>query len=125
MKENEIGEQIIGAAMKVHSALGPGLLEAAYEACLAHELGRRNLDVARQLTLPVEYDGERVDAGFRLDMVVGNLVVVEVKAVEKIAPVHLAQALTYLRLGKFKLGYVLNFNAAHMRDGIKRVVNKL
>lgn len=125
MTENEIGEAVLGAAMKVHSALGPGLLESVYETCLTHELRNQGFDVQRQVALPVEYDGQRIDTGFRLDIVVAEKVVVEVKAVERTAPIHTAQVLTYLKLGGFKLGYLLNFNVVHMRDGIKRLVNDL
>jgi len=123
--ENEIGEAVLGAAMKVHSAVGPGLLESVYETCLTHELRKQGFDVQRPVALPVEYDGQRIDAGFRLDIVVAEKVVVEVKAVERTAPIHTAQILTYLKLGGFKLGYLLNFNVVHMRDGIKRLVNDL
>ena len=125
MTENEIGEAVLGAAMKVHSALGPGLLESVYETCLTHELRNQGFDVQRQVALPVEYDGQRIDTGFRLDIVVAEKVVVEVKAVERTAPIHTAQVLTYLKLGGFKLGYLLNFNVVHIRDGIKRLVNGL
>ncbi len=125
MTENEIGEAVLGAAMKVHSAVGPGLLESVYETCLTHELKIQGFDVQRQVALPVEYDGQRIDAGFRLDILVAEKVVVEVKAVERTAPIHTAQILTYLKLGGFKLGYLLNFNVVHMRDGIKRLVNDL
>ncbi len=123
--ENEIGEAILGAAMKVHSALGPGLLETVYEVCLAHELEKQGHNIRRQVSLPVEYDGKRIDAGFRPDILVADKVLVEVKAVERMAPIHTAQILTYLRLSGYKLGYLLNFNVVHMRDGIKRVVNGL
>lgn len=125
MTENEIGEAVLGAAMKVHSAVGPGLLESVYETCLTHELRKQGFDVQRQVALPVEYDGQRIDAGVRLDIVVAEKVVVEVKAVERTAPIHTAQVLTYFKLGRFKLGYLLNFNVVHMRDGIKRLVNDL
>ena len=125
MTENEIGEAVLGAAMKVHSAVGPGLLESVYETCLTHELRKQGFDVQRQVALPVEYDGQRIEAGFRLDILVAEKVVVEVKAVERTAPIHTAQVLTYLKLGGFKLGYLLNFNVVHMRDGIKRLVNDL
>ncbi len=125
MTENEIGEAVLGAAMKVHSAVGPGLLESVYETCLTHELRIQGFDVQRQVALPVEYDGQRIEAGFRLDILVAEKVVVEVKAVERTAPIHTAQILTYLKLGGFKLGYLLNFNVVHMRDGIKRLVNDL
>ncbi len=125
MTENEIGDALIGSAMKVHSALGPGLLESVYEACLTHELAKHDLTVQRQVVLPVEYDGQLMEAGFRIDMLIAKKVVVEVKAIDGLAPIHAAQLLTYLRLGGFKLGYLLNFNVARMRDGIKRVVNGL
>ncbi len=125
MTENEIGEAVLGAAMKVHSAVGPGLLESVYETCLTHELRKQGFDVQRQVSLPVEYDGKRIDAGFRPDILVADKVLVEVKAVERMAPIHTAQILTYLRLSGYKLGYLLNFNVVHMRDGIKRVVNGL
>ena len=108
--------------MRVHSALGPGLLEGAYEICLTNDLGRLGLRVERQTTLPLEYEGQRIDAGYRLDLLVEGFVVVEVKAVEKLMPIHLAQVVTYLKLGKYPLGYLLNFNVLHMRQGIKRVV---
>ena len=111
--------------MKAHSALGPGLLEGVYETCLAHELAKSKLQVQRQVTLPVEYDGQRLDAGYRLDILVERKVVVEVKAVESMAPIHGMQLLTYLRLGSFNLGYILTFNVPHMPGGIKRVVNGL
>ena len=125
MTENEIGEAVLGAAMKVHSAVGPGLLESVYEVCLAYELEKQGHEIRRQVSLPVEYDGKRIDAGFRPDILVADKVLVEVKAVERMAPIHTAQILTYLRLSRYKLGYLLNFNVVHMRDGIKRVVNGL
>ncbi len=118
----EVGRQILAAAIRVHSALGPGLLEGAYETCLASDLTRSGLMVERQTTLPLEYEGQRIEVGYRVDLLVEGLVVVEVKAVEKLVPIHLAQVVTYLRLGKFSLGYLLNFNVLHMRQGIKRIV---
>ena len=120
--EEDIGSQILAAAMRVHSAFGPGLLEGAYETCLAYDLERAGLYVERQITLPIEYDGQRIDAGYRLDILVERSVVVEVKAVEKLMPIHLAQLVTYLKLGGYALGYLLNFNVLHMRQGIKRAV---
>ncbi len=125
MEINEVTGQIIDAAMKVHSFLGPGLLEGAYEACLRHELIRRGLLVKSQLLLPVEYDGTLVDAGYRLDLLVEDLVIVELKAVEKLAAIHEAQLLTYLKLSRKKVGLLLNFNVVQMKDGIKRMVNHL
>lgn len=121
---NEVGEQVIGAAIRVHSSLGPGLLESAYEICLHHELSKLGLDVQRQLPLPIVYDGVKLDAGYRLDLVV-NRVVLELKTVDKLQPIHTAQLLSYLRLGDYKLGYLLNFHVLSMRDGIKRVANNL
>lgn len=118
-----LGEVIIGAAMRVHSALGPGLLENAYELCLVHELNKRGLLVARQLALPVLYDGIQLEAGYRLDVVVEGKIVLELKSVDRLLPLHTAQLVSYLRLGGYPLGYLLNFNVAHMRDGIKRVIN--
>ena len=125
MNENDIGELIIGCAFKVHSTLGPGLLESTYEVCLMHELGKAGLDVARQVAMPVVYDGVELDAGYRVDVLVNRAVVLELKVVERILPIHAAQLLGYLRLSKLKLGYVLNFNVLHMREGVKRVVNNL
>jgi GxxExxY protein len=122
---NEVTGQIIDAAMKVHSFLGPGLLEEAYEACLRHELTRRGFRVKSQVLLPVEYDGTLIDAGYRLDLLVEDLVIVELKAVEKLAAIHEAQLLTYLKLSRKKVGLLLNFNVVQMKDGIKRMVNNL
>jgi GxxExxY protein len=125
LDENSIGETILGCAIKVHRALGPGLLENAYEACLAHELFKAGLAYKRQVILPVIYDGQKIDAGYRLDLLVADLVVVEVKAVEKLIELHHAQLLSYLKLGRYRLGYVLNFNVPVMKDGIRRLVNGL
>ena len=123
MNENEIGEIILGCAIKVHSALGPGLLESTYEVCLVHELYKAGIKADRQVPLPVVYDEVKLDAGYRIDLLVADAVIVERKVVEKLLPIHTAQLLSYLKLSKRKLGYLLNFNVAHMRDGIKRVVN--
>jgi GxxExxY protein len=119
---NDITGAIVDAAYTVHVALGPGLLENIYEICLAHELTKRNLNVVAQVSLPVEYDGMRMDAGLRMDMVVNSCVVVEIKAVEKLAPIHTAQLLTYLKLSGMRAGLLINFNVERIRDGIKRVV---
>ncbi|QSV47336.1 GxxExxY protein [Geobacter benzoatilyticus] len=108
--------------MKVHSALGPGLLESAYEACLVHELKKRDVKVISQVALPVNYDGVTIELGYRLDLLVENKVIVELKAVEKVSPVHQAQLLSYMKLSGKKLGLLINFNVMHLRDGIKRVV---
>jgi GxxExxY protein len=120
---NKLGEQIIGAAMRVHTALGPGLLESAYEACLAHELSKQGLSVGRQLPLPISYDGIELDCAYRLDVVVEGVIVLELKAVEKVLPIHSAQLISYLKLGNYPLGYLFNFNTVHLREGIKRLVN--
>jgi GxxExxY protein len=117
-----VGREVIGASIKVHRVLGPGLLESAYEQCLAHELGTRKLRVRRQISLPIEYEGLRLDAGYRLDMLVNEAVVVEVKAVEALSRLHEAQILTYLRLSGYRLGYLLNFNAVQLRQGLRRFV---
>ena len=122
MTENDIGQAVIAAAMK---AVGPGLLEGAYELCLAHELTRSGLLVRRQVSIPIHYDDLTIDNGYRIDLLVHERVVVELKALETVLPVHRGQLLSYLRLGGFKLGYLLNFNVAHMRDGITRMVNGL
>jgi GxxExxY protein len=120
---NEITELIIGAAMDVHTALGPGLLESAYEACLEFELTQRGLAVERQKTLPITYRGLKLDAGYRLDLLVEEEVIVEVKAVDTLAPIHGAQLLSYLRLSGCRLGLLLNFHVERLKDGIQRVVN--
>ena len=125
MTEEEIGHAIIGAAIRVHSAVGPGLLEGAYETCLLYELEKQDLSVRKQVLIPIRYQDLKIDNGYRLDLLVGNRVVLELKAIETILPVHRAQLLSYLRLGGFKLGYLLNFHVAHMREGIVRIVNRL
>ena len=125
MTENEIGDAIIASAMKAHSILGPGLLESAYETCLAYELEKRHLSVRRQASIPIRYQDLTIDNGYRVDIIVADRVVVELKAIEAILPVHRAQLLSYLRLGGFRLGYLLNFHVAHLRDGITRMVNGL
>ncbi|HEY3889803.1 MAG TPA: GxxExxY protein [Caulobacteraceae bacterium] len=125
MDENAIGEAILGCALKVHRVLGPGLLENAYETCLAIELQKAGLKFTRQPAMPVFYDGERIELGYRLDLLVENRVVVEVKAIDKVADIHRAQLLSYLKLGGFRLGYLLNFNAGLMKDGIIRMVRGL
>ena len=125
MTENEIGDSIIASAIKIHTALGPGLLESAYETCLLYELEKLGLPVQRQVLIPLRYQDLTIDNGYRIDLLVGDRVVVELKALETILPVHRAQLLSYLRLGGFKLGYLLNFNVTRMRDGIVRLVNGL
>ena len=116
-----VASKVVDAAFAVHTALGPGLLESVYEACLAHELKKRGLKVERQVTLPVMYDNTRLDAGLRLDLVVDNRVVVEIKAVENLLPVHKAQVITYLKLTGYRLGFPVNFNTVLIKDGIQRI----
>jgi GxxExxY protein len=115
--------QIVAYAMKVHSSLGAGLLEGVYEMCLARELSKSGLAAERQLPLPVRYDGETLDAGYRVDLLVERAVIVEVKSVEKLMPLHTAQLLTYLRLAGLKTGLLINFNVAHLREGLRRISN--
>ena len=122
-KVNHITRQIISAAMKVHSVLGPGLLESAYHTCLFHELRSRGLSVVSQVGLPVVYDGAKIDLGYRIDLIVNDLVIVEVKCVEAITPIHHAQLLSYLRLSGRQVGLLINFHVLHLRDGIKRMVD--
>jgi GxxExxY protein len=119
---DEIARQIVDAAFAVHVALGPGLLESVYEQCLTYELQSRSLIVARQLALPVRYREITIDAGFRVDLLVNDLIVVEIKAVEKMLPVHEAQLLTYLKLSGKRLGLLINFNVPRIKDGIKRLL---
>ena len=125
MDENAIGEVVLGCAIKVHKALGPGLLESAYETCLAHEIGKTGLTYQRQIVLPVFYDEQRIDIGYRLDLLVEGRVVVEVKTVDKLIDIHRAQLLSYLKLGDYRLGYLLNFNVPVLKEGIVRMVNNL
>src|SRR5713226_252684 len=122
MEENAIAQQIVDAAFRIHTTLGPGVLESVYDAVLAHELGRRGLRIARQQEIPVVYEGIRIDAGFRADLIVEDKVIVEVKSVEALAPVHKKQLLTYLRLTDKKLGLLINFNVELIKNGITRVV---
>jgi len=119
---NEVSRLILDAAMKVHSVLGPGLLESAYEACLAQELRLRGLDVQTQVPLPVVYEGTKLEVGYRVDILVEGVVVIEVKSVDGIAPIHEAQLLSYLKLSGRNLGLLLNFNTVHLKDGIRRFV---
>lgn len=125
MTHNEISGQIVDAALEVHRTLGPGLLESVYQAALTHELRQRGLHIETELPLPVVYKGLHFELGFRLDMLVQNLVVVELKSVESISPVHSKQLLTYLRLADKRLGLLINFNVLLLKDGIKRIANQL
>jgi GxxExxY protein len=123
LRANQIARYIVTAAMRVHTVLGPGLLESAYNACLLHELRKQDLHVASQVGLPVIYEGEKIDLGYRIDLVVADMVIVEIKCVEAINPVHQAQLLSYLRLSGISVGLLINFHVAHLRDGIKRMVD--
>ena len=123
MTENEIGKIVVDCAFQVHTKLGPGLLESVYEIALAHELKKRGLAVERQIPIPVVYDGLSFDEGFRADIVVAGLVILELKSVEEVHRVHKKQLLTYLRLAGKRLGYLINFGAELIRDGITRVSN--
>ena len=123
INENEIGTIIIEIAINIHRKLGPGLLESVYEIILTHELIKKGLGVERQVRIPIEYDGIIFDEGFRADLIVNGLVIVEMKSVEKIIPVHKKQLLTYLRLTDRKLGYLLNFGEVLMKNGISRIIN--
>ena len=125
MNENEISKAIIGCAIEVHKLLGPGLLESAYEECLYYELRQAGLKVEKQKPLPVIYKEVRLEAGYRIDLLVENKVVVEIKSVEVLNDVHTAQVLTYLKLSECKLGLLINFNSAKLISGIKRLVNNL
>jgi GxxExxY protein len=125
MSENEISNIIIGCALEVHKHLGPGLLESTYEACLAFELEQKGLIVSQQQALPIVYKDVKLNAGYRIDLLVENLVIVEIKSVDALADIHVAQLLTYLKLKELKLGLLLNFNSLLLKTGIRRVVNNL
>ena len=125
MDINKLSGEIIGAAIEVHKALGPGLLESAYEECICHELSIGGLSLERQKPLAVRYRGINLDCGYRLDVVVEDAIILELKSCEKIEPIHKAQLLTYLKLSGLKLGLLLNFNVTLMREGIMRIVNEL
>jgi GxxExxY protein len=122
MKINEITKEVIGAAIEVHKALGPGLLESAYRDCTCHELTLRGTPLERELKLPIEYKGLKLDTGYRLDVLVAKAVVVEIKTVELILPVHEAQLLTYMKVGGWKAGLIINFNVPVLKNGIRRMV---
>ncbi len=125
MDLNKLSSKIISVAIEVHKALGPGLLESAYEECMCYEFRLRDFGFERQKLLPISYQGKLLDCGYRLDIVVEKAIILELKACEKIEPIHKAQLLTYLKLSNFKLGLLLNFNVPLMRDGITRIVNEL
>ena len=123
MSEKEISSKIIGAAIEVHKQLGPGLLESTYETCLAYELKQMELDVKQQQALPVVYKEVKLDAGYRIDLLIENKVIIEIKSVEALADIHTAQLLTYLKLKDLKLGLLINFNSVRVIDGLKRILN--
>ena len=125
MTEDELSKIVIGCAIRVHSALGPGLLESAYEECLNYELLKAGLNVQKQKPLPLVYEEVKLEVGYRIDLLVENKVVIEVKSVEALNDIHLAQVLTYLKLNNYKLGLLINFNVSLLKNGVKRVVNKL
>ncbi len=123
MDIEKVFKTILDCSFKVHTALGPGLLESAYEECLYYELNQSGLSVQKQKALPLVYRDVKLDAGYRIDLLVENKVIIEIKSVETLADIHLAQILTYLKLSKCKLGLLVNFNIKHLKNGIKRVIN--
>jgi len=123
MEDNEITGRIIGAAIDVHKALGPGLLESAYKECLYYKLFQSGLNVVKEKAMPVVFEEVVLECGYRIDLLVENRIVVEIKSVEAINDIHLAQTLTYMKLGNYKLGLLINFNVLILKDGIKRVIN--
>lgn len=125
MTENEISYKVIGTAIEIHKTIGPGLLESAYEAALAHELKEMGFDVKQQVPMPFIYKDVKQEIGYRIDLIVNNKVLIEVKSVENLAPVHFAQTLTYLRLSGIKLGLLINFNSKLLKKSIHRIVNNL
>lgn len=125
MTENQIANRIIGCAIEVHKALRPGLLESAYQECLFYKLRMEDLHVVQEQPMPLVYEGVKLDCGYRIDLVVENKVVIEIKSVEALKDVHLAQTLTYLKLGEYKLGLLINFHVSLLKHGLRRVVNGL
>lgn len=125
MNENEISNSVIGLAIEVHTILGPGLLESAYKECLYYKLIQNGFYVEKEKPMPLIFEEVKLECGYRIDLLVENKVVIEIKSIEALNDVHLAQTLTYMKLGNFKLGLLLNFNVFRLKDGIKRVVNKL
>lgn len=125
MTENDIASKVIGAAIDVHKALGPGLLEKAYQACLAYKLKQEGLNIEVEKPMPLIFEKVKLECGYRIDILVENMVVIELKSVESLNDVHLAQTLTYMKLGNYKLGLLINFNVALLKQGIKRIVNNL
>jgi len=123
MTDNELSNKIIGCAIEVHKYLGPGLLESAYQECLAYKLSETGLSVEKEKAMPLVFEGVQLECGYRIDLLVNNQIVIEIKSVESLNDVHLAQTLTYLKLGGFKLGLLINFNVNLLKLGIKRVIN--
>lgn len=125
MSENELSNKAIGLAIEVHSALGPGLLESAYKECLYYKAGQSGLWVEKEKPMPLIFEAVKLDCGYRIDLLIENKLVIEIKSVDGLSDIHLAQTLTYLKLGNYKLGLLINFNVLKLKDGIKRVVNGL
>ena len=125
MTENELSNKIIGLALEVHTVFGPGLLESAYKECLYYKIGRAGLYVEKEKPMPLIFEEVKLECGYRIDLLVECKLVIEIKSIEALNDVHLAQTLTYMKIGNYKLGLLLNFNVLKLRDGIKRVVNKL
>lgn len=125
MTENELSYKIIGAAIELHKSIGPGLLESAYESALAYDLNEAGLKVQQQVPMPFIYKGVKQEVGYRIDLIVNNRVLIEIKSIEKLAPVHFAQTLTYLKLSGLKLGLLINFNSKILKNEIHRIVNNL
>lgn len=125
MTENEIANKVIGIAIDVHRSLGPGLLESAYKECLFYKLRKENLKVEKEKSMPLVFEEVKLECGYRIDLLIENRLVIEIKSVEALNDVHLAQTLTYLKLGNYKLGLLINFNSFPLKNGIRRVVNHL
>ena len=123
IRDNDLSGVVIGSAIRVHSALGPGLLESAYQAALTYELRSQGWEVQSQVILPVKYDGKQIDNGYRIDLLIEKRLIIEIKSVDQIAPIHQAQILTYLRLSGLKLALLINFNSLLLKDGIRRFIN--
>ena len=123
MTENELSNKIIGLAIEVHNALGPGLLESAYKECLYYKIGQSGLVVEKEKPIPLVFEEVKLECGYRIDLLVNNKLVIEIKSVEALNDIHLAQTLTYLKLGNYKLGLLINFNVVKVKDGIRRVIN--
>ncbi len=123
MNENEMSGKIIGSAIEVHKALGPGLLESAYKECLYYKLFQSGLNIVKEKAMPLVFEEVKLECGYRIDLLVENKIIIEIKSVEALNDVHLAQTLTYMKLGNYKLGLLINFNVIKLKDGIKRVIN--